>query len=361
MLKLTGGPRQKHGVRALLAMTLAGLLTTAPLVAAQDARVETYVVRDSERLEVLSVTGSVTAERISQLSSAEAGQVDTLSIALGERVNQGQRLLTLDSREITLEAQRIQADVAQARAERDDARRRLNEANQLSARQNIAASELRQRESTFAAAEATLDAQQARAELAKLRLERHQVHSPFDGMVIERDAEIGEWVDPGDTLLTLVDLDSLKLEFPIPLSVYPRLKEATLEIRLEGNQQWHTATMNATIPQEAPSRQFLLRATLDTSSPMLPGMAATGRLTLTAGNGPSVPRDALIRRPDGSVSVWLVKRKNNEWRANEQRVELGNGHAGKVAIEEGLNIDDRVIVVGNERLEEGQRVSLSDK
>ncbi|HSP30549.1 MAG TPA: efflux RND transporter periplasmic adaptor subunit, partial [Halomonas sp.] len=72
------------------------------------------------------------------------------------------------------------------------------------------------------------------------------------------------------------------------------------------------------------------------------------------------PRDALIRRPDGSVSVWLARQSDDTWQAFEQRVEIGSSYQGEVAVNEGLSAGDRVIVVGNERLEEGQNVSLSD-
>lgn len=342
------------------ATTLALLMGGIGVAAAQDARVETQRVEDTPRIETLRLTGSVSAPRTSQLSSAEAGQVASLDVALGDRVSQGERLMALDSREAELERQRAQANIDQARADRDDARQRLNEANQLSAQQNIAASEQRRRQNTLAAAEALLDARQTEYALWELRVSRHTITAPFDALITQRDSELGEWVTPGDTLMTLVDIDALTLDFPVPFSAYSRMDDATLEIRLEGDTQWYAARPQARVPQDTTSRQFLLRAEPDESLSLLPGMALEGRLLLEGETGPSVPRDALIRRPDGSVSVWLARQEDDAWRAHEQRVEIGNGHAGNVAVLDGIEAGDRVIVVGNERLEEGQSLSLID-
>ncbi len=334
-------------------------LSLAAMAVAQDNRVETQVVDDSPRIEVLPLTGSVIAPRTSQLSSAEAGQVSELMVEIGDTVTQGQPLLLLDSRDINLESQRARADLAQAEAERDEAQRRVSEANQLSA-QNFAASERRQRESTLAAAQASLEARRADYELTQLQLERHQIRAPFDGMVTQRESNIGEWVNPGDSLLTLVDLASLRLDFSVPLSAYQRFEGSQLEVRLEGSDQWHPARTLARTPLDAGSRQFLLRAAPEAPLEMLPGMAVEGRLQLNGERGLSVPRDALMRRPDGSVSVWIARQRDDTWQAFEQRVEIGSSHQGEVAVNEGLSAGDRVIVVGNERLEEGQEVSLSD-
>lgn len=345
-----------------LARLGAGTVLTLSLTAmavAQENRVETQVVADSPRIEILPLTGSVSAPRTSLLSSAEAGQVSELTVEMGDTVTQGQPLLSLDTRDIRLESQRARADLDEAEAQRDEAQRLVSEANQLSA-QSIAASERRQRESALSVAQAILEARRADHALAQLQLERHQIRAPFDGMVTQRESNVGEWVNPGDTLLTLVDLASLHLDFSVPLSAYQRFEGSQLEVRLEGDTQWRPASVIARIPLDASSRQFLLRATPETPLEILPGMAVEGRLQLNGESGPSVPRDALIRRPDGSVSVWLARQTDDAWQAFEQRIEIGSSYQGEVAVNEGLSEGDRVIVVGNERLEEGQNVSLSD-
>jgi multidrug efflux pump subunit AcrA (membrane-fusion protein) len=68
----------------------------------------------------------------------------------------------------------------------------------------------------------------------------------------------------------------------------------------------------------------------------------------------AVPRDALVRRPDGTVNVWVATRTGEGWRATQRRVEVGRRFASTVEIRTGLEPGDQVVVRGNETLRENQ-------
>ncbi|MBS9404417.1 efflux RND transporter periplasmic adaptor subunit [Halomonas sp. TRM85114] len=331
-------------------------------VLAQQTRVATAEVEEATIVEFLDVSGSVTALRTARLSSEVEGRIADFPVAIGERVNADQTLLTLDAEEARFEARGAAADVDQASAELDDARRRLNEARQLRQSRSIADSELNQRANAVAVAEAVLKRQTATRDRWASRIDRHRLTAPFAGMVTARHVEVGEWASPGTALMTLVDLDSLMLDFAVPLAWYNRVETAALEVQIPGEtEQWQEARVVARVPQNDESaRQFLLRAELAKSHALLPGMAVQGRLRVPSTEGPVVPRDALLRRPDGQVSVWLAQEEDGEWRARQRRVEIGASHDGQTAVLEGLTAGERIVVEGNERLEDGQRLALSD-
>lgn len=341
---------------------VACLATGASLeVLAQDTRVATAVIEEATIVEFLDVSGSVTALRTARLSSEVEGRIADFPVAIGEQVTADQTLLTLDAEEARFEARGAAADVEEASAELDDARRRLNEARQLRESRSIADSDLNQRANAVAVAEAVLERQTATRDRWASRIERHRLTAPFAGMVTARHVEIGEWASPGTALMTLVDLDHLMLDFSVPLSWYPRLETAALEVQVPGDAQWQEARVIARVPQEdEAARQFLMRAELETGGALLPGMAVQGRLRVPGAEGPVVPRDALLRRPDGQVSVWLAREEDGEWRARQRRVEIGASHDGQTAVLDGLTAGERIVVEGNERLEDGQRLALSD-
>ncbi|SDK79279.1 efflux RND transporter periplasmic adaptor subunit [Billgrantia gudaonensis] len=346
-------PRSLLGLGLLLGLS-------APL-AAQEALVTTARVEERAIVETVALNGSVTAPRTAHLSSDVEGRVTELPVALGDRVRAGDRLLGIDAEEIELEARSAEADVSEARATLDNARRRLEEGTRLGEGRNIARSELSERETDVAIAEATLERRRAERDRLQARLERHRLRAPFDGRITQRDVAVGEWATPGTPLLTLIDLDDLALDFAVPLELHHRLAEAELEVRLPGRDDWLPARPVADVPRDdGASRQFLLRATLDEAPAMLPGMAVQGRLLLRGERGPTVPRDALLRRPDGSVSLWLAEEENGEWHARERRVTPGASHDGRVAVQ-GVDAGERVVLRGNERLEEGQRLTLEDE
>ncbi|MCU7865192.1 MAG: hypothetical protein KZQ92_14570 [Candidatus Thiodiazotropha sp. (ex Lucinoma borealis)] len=78
----------------------------------------------------------------------------------------------------------------------------------------------------------------------------------------------------------------------------------------------------------------------------------------TGTRGVVVHRDALIRYPDGRVTVWAVNQEGEPATVSELLVQTGLSFNGKVAITSGLAADTTVVVQGNEALRDGQSVSI---
>lgn len=94
---------------------------------------------------------------------------------------------------------------------------------------------------------------------------------------------------------------------------------------------------------------------------MTPGMSARATLTLPGEQASlAVPRDALVRYPDGRVTVWLAEPRDGALLAREQRVRVGGGLDDLVTVLEGLNAGDRVVVRGNESLRDGRELAPVD-
>ena len=86
-----------------------------------------------------------------------------------------------------------------------------------------------------------------------------------------------------------------------------------------------------------------------------------GQVHLDAGrSAPVVPRDAIIRYPDGRVIVWTVERDGDATVVAERLVRTGLVFDGLVEIRAGLAPGARVVVQGNEALQVGQPVSVTE-
>ena len=91
-----------------------------------------------------------------------------------------------------------------------------------------------------------------------------------------------------------------------------------------------------------------------------PGMSAQAVISFNTGNeGLVVSRDALLRQPDGRITVWVVEQNGKGHIARERRVEIGLSFDGLTEIRSGLKAGDRVVVRGNESLTDGQSVLLA--
>ena len=314
-------------------------------------------------VERVRLTGTVTAPRTSDVSSEIASRVLRLEVDLADRVTEGAPLVTLDRTLERLELQRARAAAAASEAELDDARRRLADAEELVRDNTLPRNELDSRLAAVRVAEAGLAENRAVANRLRERLERHVIRAPFDGVVTARLTEAGEWVEPGTPVVRLIAIDELFVDVPVPERHFPRIDadtEAELAFAALGG-ELVPARVAARVPRSDPdARTFRLRLEPEPGSvPIMPGMSAVAVLSLATGEEAAViPRDAVMRYPDGRTTVWTVARDEGVATVSERRISLGEPTGGGIYVEDGLEPGVEVVVRGNEALSPGQRVDV---
>jgi len=169
-------------------------------------------------------------------------------------------LLELDSELNRLALEGARAAAAEAEATLADARRRLEEASTLAARQSIAATQVRGLESEVEVARSSLAGARAEARRQSALLARHSLKAPFDGVISQKQTEVGEWVTPGTSVLELVSLEDLRADLSVPQEYFPRVsKDDRLEVRLGGDSgPAYPATISAIVPVNDPSARTFL-------------------------------------------------------------------------------------------------------
>lgn len=354
-------PLPRPGRHWLLA---AALLLSAPAGAQEAPAVAVVTAETAPIKEEVRLTGTVTSPDVASVSTAVGGQVTAVHVDSGDRVAKGDPLVSLDRELAELELRRERAAVDEAEAELADARRRLAEAERLAEDENIPASELRSRETEVQAREAALRRLRAATEHQSAQLARHGVDAPFKGVVSKKLTAAGEWIDPGTAVVELVALEGLRLDFPAPQTYYPHIDTDTpVTVTLEAlGGEPIPARVGATIPVSDPeARTFTVRVHPEPDDlAITPGMSAKATLRLATGReGVVVPRDALIRYPDGRVTVWTVEEDGDKTTVRERQVETGLSFDGRVEIRSGLQAGARVVTRGNEALEAGQSVRVS--
>ncbi|MGM0560568.1 MAG: efflux RND transporter periplasmic adaptor subunit [Pseudomonadota bacterium] len=349
-------------------LLIAGLVLAAgtPSLAQEEGAV--VAVEAAERTDIIEqvpLTGTVTSARVSPVSSEIAGKVSSMHVDGGSRVEKGETLVELDGEFARLALRQAEAAAREAQAALEDAERRLNVAQRLVGQRAVSETELRTRETEVETDGAVLERLQAEQEEQALRLERHEIRAPFSGVISRRMTEAGAWVEPGAAVVELVAMDALRIDLSVPQDDFPRLKKDT-EISVElaalpGENL--DARLESTIPVVDPSaRTFTARVVLeDEQVTLTPGMSARVTLHLATGERNLViPRDALIRYPDGRTVVWVVEESEGGLQASERRVETGLAFDGMLQVREGLEAGARVVVQGNEGLRPGQAVRLAE-
>ncbi len=355
-------PALRRPVARWLAM-VGVLLAGATSASERAVPVTVTTAGTGEVTERLPITGTITAAHFAELSPAMAGLVDALSVDVGSVVKAGDELVALDAEISALIQDGARARVQEAEAALADVQRRLAEANSLEAGQSIAASQVRSLRSEADMARAALASAQADERRAAAELARHTIKAPFPGVVSARHADVGEWVAPGDAVLTLVDTTHVYADFAIAQQYLKDVSvDSALALRLDSQPDAPlAASIQSIVPVSDPTaRTFLLRATVEPSPLVAPGMSVRGEITLASEQGRiTLPRDALIRYPDGRVSVWLVDNSEQPPVARERSVRIREGYGRQVIITEGVSSGDQVVVRGNEGLRDGVPLKIT--
>ena len=300
----------------------------------------------------LAVTGAITydANRVSHIGPRTAGRVVALQADVGQRVGGGQTLAVLESPEVgQLRAEEREAAALLRIAEENYARERRLEEQGISSRKEVL-----QFEAELRRAQAAV--QSARERLRALGAggggggSRFTLGAPFPGVVVARDASLGEMATPDDQLFTVANLSHVWIE----LDVFERdLSRVSVGQRVDvSTAAWPGRTF--------PGRIVYLGAVLDSAKrtvkarveipnadgALKPGMFANARIQV-GGEGPPtvvVPQDA-VQEVDGRRAVFVPGDLPGEFRA--QPVEVGETlEGGRVAIRSGLAPGARLVVSG---------------
>lgn len=351
--------------KRLAGWAVLGIIAVAPLDPA--AAAPSRVVVEEPRSERISrserLTGTVVARRRAQLSARTSGLVEVMHVEAGDRVEKGAILMELDS--VLAELRRSQAEeaLAAARVQLEETKRLRDEGNELIRTGGIPATEFRARQASLLVQGAVAKRLQAEAREQAEVVERHDLPAPFSGVISEKMAEAGEWVETGDPVLELVAVDDLLLDVEAPQEMFAALRpesEVTVELdALPG--KTFDATVEKLVPIKDPTaRTFRARLRVhDTEGRMTPGMSAQALFRIE-GDQESllVPRDAVIRSPDGSTLVWIARPEGGGWTADPRPVRLGDAIGDDVMVLDGLEAREKVVIRGNEGLQEDAPLEL---
>lgn len=304
-------PRNFIGAMAIAAATLGATAQPA-------ANVRLDAVREEVVAQRRDATGQIVTLRRSVVATQEPGLVLEMDLELGDTVEAGEIIARLDDDRARLEVQRwearIEADnalVEQREAEKDRAERDLGRIQQLATRASAGESELDQartevqsRKAQLSEARATLRTSQAELALAKRTLEDMTIRAPFDGRVVSKLTEAGQWVGQGDGLVTIVSLTQLEARADIPERSVGALQvgDGVIELKIPALDKRLSGQLIRIVPEaDSLSRLFPIRIRVeDPEGRLRPGMSLTA-VVPTGESGPAltISEDAILRNAAG--------------------------------------------------------------
>ena len=303
---------------------------------------------------LLTAVGDLAAVHQVNVTPDVSGRITDIMFTAGATVKAGSPLVQLfDAPD--------QGDLASFKAQATGAQLALDRAKQLAVRQFGP-------QSTVDAAQATFD--QASAGIAKTEaiISQKLVRAPFDGELGVRHVEVGQYLTAGTQIVTLTDLSTLYANFTVTEKDSAALKVGqTVRIVVDAyRDRKFEGKITAIEPQiAADTRNIRVQATIENPEHILkPGMFTTTTVVL-----PDKP--AVVTVPETAVdytlygdAVFLVTEK----KADDGKTSLvvvrtfvvtGNRVGGRVEILSGVKPGDRVVSVGQIKLQSGAAVAIS--
>jgi RND family efflux transporter MFP subunit len=347
---MRAGSAALMGAAALLISTLGHAQEKAP-----PAVVEVAPVVTAKLAPTRWVPGSVVSRDDAKIASAEAGRLEFVA-EVGTRLKAGERLAKLDDQALRLRREEIQADVRRADAQRALSDTQLKRLEKLESSSAIAKTQIDE-------ARATLETNvqlfaHSRAQLHQIEhdIDLAEVRAPFSGIVTERFAQRGEYLQIGAMIAHLVDTNHIEARVQAPLALAGKVRAgSSVTVRALANEQ--TTDIRAVVPVgDERARQFELRVALPGDFALV-GSAVDVALPEDSGDvSLTVPRDAIVQRQDQTY-VMRVGANNT---AEKIPVTASNASGDKVEVRGALAPGDRLVVRGAERLNPGQSVRVAN-
>ncbi|HXL14005.1 MAG TPA: efflux RND transporter periplasmic adaptor subunit [Bradyrhizobium sp.] len=303
---------------------------------------------------LLTAVGDLAAVHQVNVTTDVSGRITDIMFTAGASVKAGSPLVQLfDAPDRgDLESYKAQATVAQLS---------LDRAKQLAARQFGP-------QATVDQAQASYD--QANAGIAKTEaiISQKLVRAPFDGEFGVRHVEVGQYLTAGTQIVTLTDLSTLYANFTLTEKDSGQLKVGqTVRVAVDAYPgRTFEGKINAIEPQIATdTRNIRVQATLENPEHILkPGMFATTTVVLPE-KPPvvTVPETAVDYTLYGDSVFLITEKKGDDGKtgltAVRTFVRTGNRINGRTEILTGLKVADRVVAVGQLKLQSGSAVAIS--
>jgi membrane fusion protein (multidrug efflux system) len=287
----------------------------------------------------ISAVGTLLANESVVIRPEVAGRVTGIHFNEGQRVSAKAKLITLDSAE-------SQAQVAGSSADASLNKQRVERAEDLFQKGFISQQALDEARSNRARAAAKQTEDQA-------RLGKTVIRAPFSGVVGLRKISAGAYVQPGQDIVRLENIDSLKLDFRVPETFLARLgKDQAVNVVVDAfPQEKFSGNVYAIEPSiDEQTRTILARARItNPGSKLRPGMFARVSLILdTRINAVLIPEQAIVPKGQQSFVFRVIDGK-----AKLTQVTTGKRSEGEVEIVAGLTASDVVVTDGQMKLQDG--------
>jgi len=307
-------------------------------------KVEAFIVKPSVLDQSITVSGTLKPFEETVIMPEVPGRVVTINLQEGKTVKRGTVLVELfnDDLKAQLRKSQAQLQIAEETLKRQDELIKVNGISQ----------------SDYDQALLLVKSITADIEVLNVQIGRTKIKAPFDGTVGLRNISLGAQVSTTTALVTLREVDKLKLDFSVPEKYSSEIKPGTkIQFTMQGDDEKYEAEVMASEQGiESATRNLNARAVIQKPSPkMIPGAFATVEMRLgTISQALLVPTQSII--PQEKDKSLIVARNG---KATFIIVKTGIRNSSRIDVISGINPGDTIITTGLLFLKQGAVLKYS--
>jgi RND family efflux transporter MFP subunit len=372
----SGGTGRRVLLVALLALVglgaIAGFVLSRPR--ATEVKVATVSAEGGGTVSSAGITanGYVVARTKASVSAKISGQLEYLGVHEGSVVHKDEVIARIQSGDYQAALAAARAALGQYEAQLAQARRDLERATTLADQKVLAAADLENARTKVSVLEAQTGSARAQVQLADVNLENTRVRAPFDGTVLNKDAEVGEIVAPASAggaltrtaIVTMADLATLEVEVDVNEAYISQVRNgqpAAITLDAYPDTSFRGRVRQVIPTADRQKATVLVKVSiLDRDPRILPEMGAkvvfereSGAAAVAAPRRVLLPAAAVVRS-GASASVWIVE----NGRVASRVIQLGRERDASVEVLSGLAGGESVVVDPPPALKDGARVRV---
>jgi RND family efflux transporter MFP subunit len=287
--------------------------------------------------------GTVQPEQIATVTARVMANIIEMRASAGQRVTKGQTLVVLDDRDLRHRVEQAQEAVRSADATLEQAQSDYHRDKPLFDQQVITPYDFEHTQTNLKTARANLNRLQQAQKEAEVNLSYAVIRSPFNGVVIDKQADLGDLAAPGRPLFTLYEQGRLWLEANVPEELMARVRLGNpMTVRIDATEGEIQGRVAEIVPSSDPaSRTETVRVRLNKTEGLVPGMF--GRLMIPLAPEPvlTIPESALTRV--GQLTMVDVVRQDT---IERRTVQLGRVIDGEYEVLSGLASGEVIVLHG---------------
>ncbi|MCL7752787.1 efflux RND transporter periplasmic adaptor subunit [Polaribacter sp. Z022] len=308
----------------------------------------------------LSVSGKIQASNSADLSTRMMGFVTKVHVNVGDKVNKGQLLVSINNSDLEAKKAQVNAGIAQAQTAFNNAEKNYKRYKNLFASSSISKKEMEDMTVNFEMAKAGLETAKQMKNEINAQFTYSNITAPFSGVITSKNIDNGDMANPGMPLISLETPKDFEVIAMVPESEISKIKNGTeVNVLVKSiNKTIKGKVSEVSSSAKNTGGQFLVKIDLEkTNASILSGMFSTVQFPVEKSASSSmvlIPVEALVK--NGQLSgVYTVSQSNT---ALLRWLRLGRTYGNQVEVLSGLSASESYILSAEGKLYNGAKITI---